>query len=151
MVSNEGWVFLIIIAFGENKNNFKFHCHQIITFWWIVIISRSPCLFYTVSYCLWDFIGTCTIARFMAHLGTTEPMWAPCWPHELCYIGGQTCTLRVRDGLLANFPLGNLFIDMSVCNCIWHFDGIHVLETHNVIVIFCILFWKNRYLKPGIL
>ena len=33
------------------------------------------------------------IARFMgptwAHLGPTGPRWAPCWPHELCYLGPQ--------------------------------------------------------------
>ena len=33
------------------------------------------------------------IARFMgptwAHLGPTEPRWAPCWPHELCYLGNH--------------------------------------------------------------
>ena len=23
-----------------------------------------------------------------AHLGPTGPRWAPCWPHELCYLGG---------------------------------------------------------------
>ena len=22
-----------------------------------------------------------------AHLGPTGPRWAPCWPHELCYLG----------------------------------------------------------------
>ena len=22
-----------------------------------------------------------------AHLGLTGPRWAPCWPHELCYLG----------------------------------------------------------------
>ena len=31
------------------------------------------------------------IARFMvkygAHLGLTGPRWAPCWPHESCYLG----------------------------------------------------------------
>ena len=35
------------------------------------------------------------IARFMgptwgqhgAHLGPTGPRWAPCWPHESCYLG----------------------------------------------------------------
>ena len=31
------------------------------------------------------------IARFMgptwAHLGPTGPRWAPCYPHELCYLG----------------------------------------------------------------
>ena len=33
---------------------------------------------------------TSLIARFMgatwAHLGPTGPRWAPCWPHELCYL-----------------------------------------------------------------
>ena len=23
----------------------------------------------------------------MGHLGPTGPRWAPCWPHELCYLG----------------------------------------------------------------
>ena len=38
-------------------------------------------------------IGSVTtlIARFKgqygAHLGPTGPRWAPCWPHELCYMG----------------------------------------------------------------
>ena len=25
--------------------------------------------------------------QHMAHLGPTAPRWAPCWPHELCYLG----------------------------------------------------------------
>ena len=25
-----------------------------------------------------------------AHLGPTGPRWAPCWPHELCYLGHNT-------------------------------------------------------------
>ena len=25
----------------------------------------------------------------MANLGPTGPKWAPCWPHELCYLGTQ--------------------------------------------------------------
>ena len=33
-----------------------------------------------------------------AHLGPTEPRWAPCWPHELCYLGCFTKT-RSRLGL----------------------------------------------------
>ena len=26
--------------------------------------------------------------QYGAHLGPTGPRWAPCWPHELCYLGG---------------------------------------------------------------
>ena len=33
------------------------------------------------------------IARFMGltwgHLGPTGPRWAPCWPHEPCYLGSR--------------------------------------------------------------
>ena len=38
------------------------------------------------------------IARFMGqhgtHLGPTGPRWAPCWLHELCYLGGYSLWLR---------------------------------------------------------
>ena len=27
-----------------------------------------------------------------AHLGPTGPRWAPCWPHEICYIGWYVST-----------------------------------------------------------
>ena len=39
------------------------------------------------------------IARFMgptwAHLGPTGPRWAPCWPHELCYLGRLTSVFQL--------------------------------------------------------
>ena len=46
------------------------------------------------------------IAMFMgptwAHLGPTGPRWAPCWPHELCYLGlfswrwiSHTCSISM--------------------------------------------------------
>ena len=42
---------------------------------------------------------TTLIARFLgpkwAHLGPTGPMWVPCWPHELCYMGSQMCWFHV--------------------------------------------------------
>ena len=28
-----------------------------------------------------------------AHLGPAGPRWAPCWPHELCYLGYKCCAL----------------------------------------------------------
>ena len=37
------------------------------------------------------YLTTALIARFTGpawgHLGTTGPRWAPCWPHEPCYLG----------------------------------------------------------------
>ena len=42
--------------------------------------------------------NTTLIARFMGPTwgpsGPTGPWWAPCWPHELCYLGIQLCTLH---------------------------------------------------------
>ena len=47
------------------------------------------------QYLSYSHINPCSIAtliaRFMgptwAHLGSTGPRWAPCWPHEPCYLG----------------------------------------------------------------
>ena len=44
---------------------------------------------------------TTLITRFMgqhvAHLGPTGPRWAPCWPHELCYLGIVTYISRLHQ------------------------------------------------------
>ena len=41
------------------------------------------------------------IARFMgpawAHLGPTGPRWAPCWPHEFCYLGYYSVALDMMQ------------------------------------------------------
>ena len=31
-----------------------------------------------------------------AHLGPTGPRWAPCWPHELCYLGRPGPRLNMK-------------------------------------------------------
>ena len=36
-----------------------------------------------------------------AHLGPTGPRWAPCWPHELCYLGSD----NYADVVFPNFHL----------------------------------------------
>ena len=40
--------------------------------------------------------STALIARFMGPTwgpsGPTGPRWAPCWPHELCYLGVESVT-----------------------------------------------------------
>ena len=33
-----------------------------------------------------------------AHLGPTGPRWAPCWPHELCYLGISGLNWSAREG-----------------------------------------------------
>ena len=54
------------------------------------------CCFVSFNYDTWTLgcklvLDVTLIARFMgqhgAHLGPTGPRWAPCWPHELCYLG----------------------------------------------------------------
>ena len=33
-----------------------------------------------------------------AYLGPTGPRWAPCWPHELCYLGSHDSSQSSSDG-----------------------------------------------------
>ena len=42
-----------------------------------------------------------------AHLGPTGPMWAPCWPHEPCYLGG--CSICQY----------NISVNCSALRCLW--------------------------------
>ena len=57
------------------------------------------------------------IARFMgqhgAHLGPTGPRWAPCWPHELCYLGHSGTAQR------CSFTLNNCEFVYAVMNLHW--------------------------------
>ena len=72
---------------------------------WLGVNTVFPKIWQTVlwwrasNWCKWpsQFKGfiliNTQIVRFMglhgAHLGTTEPRWAPCWPHEPCYQGAH--------------------------------------------------------------
>ena len=38
-------------------------------------------------------------AQHEAHLRPTGPMWAPCWPNELCYLGWYRESCLVRHSL----------------------------------------------------
>ena len=47
-----------------------------------------------ISRVTWQVWNTCSTpwkhgswGQHGAHLGPTGPRWAPCWPHELCYLG----------------------------------------------------------------
>ena len=55
------------------------------------------------------------IAKFMGPTwgpsGPTGPSWAPCWPHELCYLGSAAMS--------------------SVMHPIWHFIGHYHCEERN--------------------
>ena len=35
-----------------------------------------------------------------AHLGPVGPIWAPCWPHEPCYLGCLDEIMKMNKGLL---------------------------------------------------
>ena len=55
--------------------------------------------------CRGVWLCTTVIARFMgehgAHLGPTGPRWAPCWSHEICYLGNYPGLYRlcIRDAI----------------------------------------------------
>ena len=42
-----------------------------------------------------------------AHLGPTGPRWVPCWPHELCYLGGCRQTLKQGFANILNLKLND--------------------------------------------
>ena len=75
------------------------------------------------------------IARFMgqhgAHLGPTGPRWAPCWPHELCYLGSTKSSS-------INFTLQ------------WCHMGVKTPRSSNLVVysIACSLQKEGDYLYP---
>ena len=39
-----------------------------------------------------------------AHLRQTGHRWAPCWPHELCYLGIEREQVITTDGILYTYP-----------------------------------------------
>ena len=95
----------------EEGSSVVYPCHMLL--WthfaacWIYFIHRHVCAYVTFCSCSPRFNLICLdrftlgvqrflpsitlITRFMgptwAHLGPIGPRWAPCWPHELCYLG----------------------------------------------------------------
>ena len=65
----------------SNRNigrNMSQHCDC----WWFGIIRISA------SRIILSVMKPIPDSKFYgAHLGPTEPRWAPCWPHEPCYLG----------------------------------------------------------------
>ena len=55
-----------------------------------------------------------------AHLGPIGPRGAPCWPHELCYLGPQTLTVRWRLLLIQrlNHVLQYKLTFLKSCKCV---------------------------------
>ena len=54
--------------------------------WFMFCFSHDGDVCNTVLYCMPWYQGSW--GQHGAHLGPTGPKWAPCWPHELCYLGG---------------------------------------------------------------
>ena len=77
-----------------------------------------------ISQSLWDQHG--------AHLGPVCPRWAPCWPHEPCYLGkyvphNKRLTLSHISKILATI--------IDPVHCI-------VYETNNLLI-FWVIWWLN--------
>ena len=57
------------------------------------------------SYMMRSSVMTSLITSFMGPTwgpsGATEPRWAPCWPHELCYLGNCRLYDYGWEGMLA--------------------------------------------------
>ena len=67
-----------------------------------------------------------------AHLGPTGPRWAPCWPHELCYLG--TILLRPEwIGTYTAYSTGHYirtYESVYICTSAV-FSMIHVIYAHS--------------------
>ena len=47
------------------------------------------------------YLGQCSWGQHGAHLGPTGPRLAPCWPHELCYLGWRAPKVSLRGILFS--------------------------------------------------
>ena len=50
-----------------------------------------------------------------AHLGPTGPMWAPCWPHEHCYLGDYQLRFNVNKTFMETLKW--TIVRLSWCHC----------------------------------
>ena len=84
------------------------------------------------------------IAKFMgpiwAHLGPTGPSWAPCWPHELCYLGlfswrwiSHTCSISMSRNYINTNPYW-CFLKSIKYKVGYQSD---VLRVHLTLIVFC--------------
>ena len=94
------------------------------------------------------------IARFMGptwgHLGPTEPMWAPCWPHELCSLACFHVQIKLNlnstnlhicnDCICTNTLVDNLFFRFLSSNK-WDETQIR-FHLHAIIWKFIYSFWS---------
>ena len=57
-----------------------------------------------------SFTAATQIAKFMgqhgAHLGPTGPKWAPCWPHELCFLDSFDINQFIYSRVWSRRPKG---------------------------------------------
>ena len=84
-----------------------------------------------------------------ANMGPTGPRWAPCWPHELCYLGKTAqweflsvsvvdclftwpCLMELLQRLCYVFSLGTVFI-RNANACQVELLTVHILfnQVHN--------------------
>ena len=92
------------------------------------------------------------IARFMGPtwgpLGPTGPRWAPCWPHEPCYLGvhvNKTLPKCTDTGVISIFNLSNKIMDYYYsCEC-----QMKSSQTKAVSTVVCsaeVKAWMNNYI-----
>ena len=56
--------------------------------------------------------------QYGAHLGPTGPRWAPCWPHELYYLGFVLCFNTISKASL--YPINDML--KLVWIMAWHWN-----------------------------
>ena len=127
--------------------------------WWI-LFNASEDISKTIHWSLnipwthskfrWSLLSSVTtlIARFMrptwAHLGPTGPRWAPCWPHEPCYLENQ-CDSAISLYIRLSFHFSNLCVQVPF-SC-WHIHVDFPDLMYGQIVYFLFFWTKHRCLN----
>ena len=92
--------------------------------------SISPSLLTYSPQCSPVAVHICPYSKVQgAHLGPTGPRWAPCWPHELCYLCVTAMDLS-RSANLGDYGVFMfIFDDYVVVEC-WFFTTLQPTVFH---------------------
>ena len=53
----------------------------------IFMLTKQFCVVNPATHLTSNWLKQGSRGQHVVHLGPTGPRWAPCWPHELCYLG----------------------------------------------------------------
>ena len=64
-----------------------------------------------------------------AHLGPTGPSWAPCWPHESCYLGIASIDISFSDSTQEATQATRVNFERPAVGY-WDFERVRLTQSH---------------------